>query len=222
MSNGRSQQVMASTSTSSSSSSDIPSPPNRPIYIAKLKGQPNRRGHMMIYIPNLTSLSHDPSPSSSENREGRPPSPGTVLQVIGAPMLGFNHEIIRNHNINDESNGVLSTLALVGLVEGRHVRDPPSAGLEKTDRTYDADSLEGWALRTAAPRKTENFLDPAQASKIRDCQNWVEDFVGLLVQRGVLPESATQVVRENMDPQTGLALRSVNSLITGPPGGSKR
>jgi hypothetical protein len=149
--------------TSTSSSSDVPSPPNRPIYIAKLKGQPNRRSHMMIYIPNLTSLSHDPSPGSSENREGHPPSPGTVLQVIGAPMLGFNHEIIRNHDINDESNGVLSTFALVGLVEGRFVRDPPSAGLEKTDRAYDADSLEGWALRTAAPRKTENFLDPAQA-----------------------------------------------------------
>jgi hypothetical protein len=145
---------MASSSTSPDTASQ-----QRPIYIVKLKGQPNRRSHMMIYIPNISSISHH----LDGNQEGHP-SPGTVLQVIGAPMLGYNHEFIHNYNINDRSKGVLTTLALVGMVEGKYFRDPPDAQIEKTDRAYDdVNGLEGLALKVAAPRKTENFLDPAQA-----------------------------------------------------------
>jgi hypothetical protein len=59
-------------------------------------------------------------------------------------------------------------------------------------------------------------------SKIRDCQDWVLDFITELVRGGILPDDdqTIQIVRENVDVQTGLALRSVNSLV-GPPMGAR-
>jgi hypothetical protein len=109
---------------------------------------------MMVYISNASCADTHPTSGNS--------SIGTVLQVVGAPMLGFTHEFIRNYNISNELSGE-PTVVLVGKVDAEYIRDPPTTDLEKTDQAYDAKLLDGIALKIAAPRKTENFLDPAQA-----------------------------------------------------------
>jgi hypothetical protein len=84
----------------------------------------------MVYIPNSSYAATPPTPGT--------PSVGTVLQVIGAPMLGFVHEFIRKYDITQDD----PSITLIGKIEAEHLRDPPFAEVERSDTAYDANSLE--------------------------------------------------------------------------------
>jgi hypothetical protein len=111
---------------------------------------------MMVYIPNASCANNHPTSEI--------PSTGTVLQVVGAPMLGFAHEFLRNYTINSEPSSGGPTVTLIGKVDAASIRDPPlTTNLEEANPSNNANILENIAFLIAPPKKTENFLDPAQA-----------------------------------------------------------
>lgn len=119
-------------STSESDPTAPPPPsPTMPLYLALSRPSPSQRAHFALYIPSLSSLGLDP------NSEGR----GTLIHVVGAPMAGFQHEVLREHACWEaRPKRACTRLGELGGVG--------------------AEEVEKLAMRIRPPGISENFMAP--------------------------------------------------------------
>ncbi|KNG80395.1 hypothetical protein ANOM_011126 [Aspergillus nomiae NRRL 13137] len=72
--------------------------------------------------------------------------------------------------------------------------------------------LETTACQVPAPRASENFMAPVNDTTNKRCQEWIMEYVRLLVDKGYIDAEAIDVANSNRDPPThGIGLRPVAS-----------
>ncbi|KAL4916233.1 hypothetical protein BDW62DRAFT_202906 [Aspergillus aurantiobrunneus] len=112
---------------------------------------------------------------------------GKLIHVDGNPAYGFSLEFLRNFDFADFPS-TYQILAL-GDVDDRYVADTPGNG----DLLKDAiarDRLESVATQVSPPGRSLNPFDPAAPN----CQNWLIDYFGKLVEEGHLEHEAISVL----------------------------
>ncbi|KAL4947542.1 hypothetical protein BDW69DRAFT_199574 [Aspergillus filifer] len=142
-----------------------------------------QRSHFAIFIP---------SPSAT--------STGTLINVVGAPMVGFAHEFKRGYTPENGSIDPYESHAL-GEVRDSHVFDSPE-DVRRTDTEPKGD-LERAAVQIPAPRASENFLAPVSQTT---------DYILLLVSKGYIDSTAIDIVQSKRDPPShGIGLQPTAS-----------
>ncbi|RDB23607.1 hypothetical protein Hypma_009134 [Hypsizygus marmoreus] len=152
----------------------------------------NSRDHWGLYFPSTFSQSK-----------------GKVIHVVGAPMMGFKHQIKHYWDMS-KSRGRYSTHLLgetdaSNIVDGE-IADPNNITQHETDTLNAADKFENRASRLPAPGVASAHLwpkgTPTQITAgwardipdVRRCQEWTTDFIVDLVTQGLLPETALVVL----------------------------
>ncbi|KEZ41051.1 hypothetical protein SAPIO_CDS7096 [Scedosporium apiospermum] len=173
---------------------------SRPVYLAKSRrGQ--QRAHFAIFIPHAAYSGLDPNDRSK-------PCIGTVIQVVGAPMLGYAHEFKRNYD-REDADGV-ETFVHLGSVGPDHIVEPQTTAMSRD--TVATGLLERIALQVPAPGVNENFMAPVNDTTNRRCQEWTMEYLRRLVSQGHIEESAVTIAQGERDPpEYGIGLRRVGS-----------
>ncbi|KAF1987794.1 hypothetical protein K402DRAFT_453441 [Aulographum hederae CBS 113979] len=128
--------------------------------------QGNRPAHWALFLPDSS-----PSPETQT---------GTVIQVVGSPFTGYTHSI--KHDVSPviapsgASSGARHSLVLLGEVLGGN-----EGGV---------DVLENEALNISAPGVSKSPMEPGY----ENCQSWTWQLLRALVEKGVLEESALEVL----------------------------
>ncbi|KAI9652586.1 MAG: hypothetical protein M1831_006690 [Alyxoria varia] len=127
------------------------------------------RAHLGVFVPELGCSSQ---------------GPGTSIDVVGSPFLGYTLQFTRDYDIHD----VGSRIKIVELarVDAKYVRDSPKASQIDADAI---DELEVVAKRIPAPGKSPNPLDPYAGDT---CQAWTRKYAQELVDLGIFPNSALE------------------------------
>lgn len=81
------------------------------------------------------------------------PNAGKVIQVLGDPANGFDHEFIRNYNPSIDSR--THRFVLLGKVKDKDIVDVPVDGTPSADKIA-VDDIERNALAVPAPGKSLN------------------------------------------------------------------
>ena len=63
----------------------------RPVWLAKFRNAPSQHAHFAIFTPNCDDASKDPNDRSV-------PCTGTLINVVGAPMTGYVHEVKHDYS----------------------------------------------------------------------------------------------------------------------------
>ncbi|KAH6884998.1 hypothetical protein B0T10DRAFT_493094 [Thelonectria olida] len=167
---------------------------HRSVYLAKYGGSKNQRAHFAIFVPNAQ---HDRK-TVSQDFESRPTS-GTVIHVVGEPvMAGYVLEIKRNYECSTSRD--LKKLVLLGHVDASNVHNPSSADYRKENTAKGP--LEQYAARVAPPPRGQNVRAPIDGVRTKRCQEWTMEFLGVLVNEGLLGPEALQIAQEERDPPT--------------------
>lgn len=118
---------------------------SRTLYLVVERGSARERAHFSVFLPY--------------KGEG---TTGTIIQVIGAPMVGYAMEFKRSHDLS-QSIGIQKTFSLgqIGIEHvhiwtgGPSIDDVPRGNLEQA------------AAQLPPPRKNENFLAPVNDVSMR-------------------------------------------------------
>jgi len=106
------------------------------------------------------------------------PRIGTKIHVEGSVRAGFNHEIVRNYNLDFTHRTI--HLHLLGEVPDADVHDTPSSGPLTID-TISRDNIERLALSVPAPgpsmNPTTGNAPPAHRVTFSDCQWWIRQVI---------------------------------------------
>jgi hypothetical protein len=102
------------------------------------------RGHFAIFIPNASD--EEKTPSKTE------PCTGTVIHVVGNPMIGFSHEFKRNYNTSDDLKSLVRVVLLGHIQESLHVDS--SSGTFSTD-VLPLGPLDAAALQVPVPGRSD-------------------------------------------------------------------
>jgi hypothetical protein len=124
----------------------------RPIYLLVDGRTSKSGGHFAIFIPNAPENANQPPSSSSTTN----PSccTGTVIHVVGNPLIGFHHEFKRNYNTSDgDAFRSLATPILLGHVDPSLHADPTIPGF--TTDTTPLGSLDAAALQVPCPGRSD-------------------------------------------------------------------
>ncbi|KAK3900204.1 hypothetical protein C8A05DRAFT_36168 [Staphylotrichum tortipilum] len=165
-------------------------PAPRPFYLCIDGRTPKARGHFALFLPN--------SPSKSP-----PGSVGTVIHVVGNPLLGFFHEFKRNFNTADAKWPGKAVL-LGYLLQDVH-QDPESEGVWIGNLAEGV--LEREALEVEVPPRGD-VRAPVDGVVNKRCQEWTMEYLRRLVELGYLEEGVIRIAQEQRDPPThGIMLR---------------
>ncbi|KAF8953776.1 hypothetical protein BDZ97DRAFT_1678839 [Flammula alnicola] len=161
----------------------------REVYLITFK-VPRARDHWGLFFPSTIS-----------------PNLGKILQVNGAPQLGYKHEV--EHYWDKSLSRTPFTLHLLGETDAANivdapVTDPHNIPMLVVDDLNRADSFENRANRHPPPRIASGMIPTGTVSQVilalwrdipgmRRCQEWTSDFIDDLVEQGLLPESALEV-----------------------------
>ncbi|KAG9086522.1 hypothetical protein FS749_003599 [Ceratobasidium sp. UAMH 11750] len=124
------------------------------------------------------------------------PHAGKIISAVGDPSTGFAHEFQRNFS-PASPNSMLPVL-LSNAVDPKHIVDG-EVGLESTIDADATDSLEEVALMVPPPGKSLNSVEDSGTRRrvaIKNCQTWMSEYVGKLVERGILDASAVGVLND--------------------------
>ncbi|KAK4042334.1 hypothetical protein C8A01DRAFT_33537 [Parachaetomium inaequale] len=174
----------------------------RPVY-PLIDGRTSKsRGHFAIFIPNAPDdVRVDQPPSSSSPNNNPCTGTGTVIHVVGNPLIGLHHELKRNYNTSDASKSLATPILLGHIPQSLHVDpDPSTHGFFTTDTTPRG-SLDAAALQVPCPGKSD-VRAPVDGVVNRRCQEWTMEYVQHLVGLGYLDSSAIQLVQDQRDPPT--------------------
>ncbi|KUJ07754.1 uncharacterized protein LY89DRAFT_660007 [Mollisia scopiformis] len=157
------------------------STPKRPIYIISYTS-PLFPAHWSLWIPSsYNSLTKTPGTS------------GKRIHVTGDALNGFTHEFSRNYDIDDDSRA--KTIHFISWVEAVNVVDGDDAG-DPVEDVVATDKMEEWALKVEAPGRSLRGVEEGLKSRVqvRNCQSWLREFVGKLVEMGIFDEDALEKV----------------------------
>ncbi|KAL4895066.1 hypothetical protein BDV59DRAFT_174388 [Aspergillus ambiguus] len=161
----------------------------RTIYLVLTRPATSQRAHFAIFVPSATN-----------------PQRGSLINVVGAPMMGFMHEFQRGYDL-----GTIDTpheTYAIGQVDPAYIVDWPD-GLHATHSTPQGD-IEVAASQIPAPGISENFMAPVNETTNRRCQEWTLEYVRHLVAKGYIGNEAIQIVQSKRDPPDfGIGLRPV-------------
>lgn len=138
---------------------------------------------------------------------------GTIIHVVGSPLLGFKVNFKRNYNqARSPRYHKLFPLGVVGIERS----NDDAGGLVDSKRpiidTIPRNILEQLALTISPPeaeriKRIQQLLgklrcfgtDGVRQERARDCQHWIIDYVTLLTRKGILPISALEVLQSQAD-----------------------
>ncbi|KAJ5156606.1 hypothetical protein N7492_009409 [Penicillium capsulatum] len=137
-----------------------------------------QRAHFAIFVPAAAS-----------------PDQGTLIQAVGAPMMGYMLEFKRNYALADSVERY--TIVPVGDIDSTNIVD--STDGVKTSDSVPRGTLEVAAAQIPTPGISENFLAPVNDTTNKRCQEWTMEFIRALVGRGLLESEAIRVVQSKRD-----------------------
>ncbi|KDR83881.1 hypothetical protein GALMADRAFT_219710 [Galerina marginata CBS 339.88] len=132
---------------------------------------------------------------------------GKIIHVVGAPLLGFKHEV--KHYWDKTKTRGKYTFHLLGETDAANVVDakidPSHIALHVTSALNKADKFEDRAGRIQEPGIAPEHLRPKGTVKqvvagwaqdipgVKRCQEWTTELIHDLVKQGLLPETALAV-----------------------------
>lgn len=112
----------------------------RTIYLVSLRPSPRQRAHFAIWVPTAAD-----------------PQVGSLINVVGAPVIGFSHEFKRGY---DPTQTIQSCeMWPLGQVDSSHIVDFPIAGRVVVEQNPRGD-LEIAATQVRPPGISANFMAP--------------------------------------------------------------
>ena len=111
----------------------------RPLSLISFRPHKNQRAHFSIFVPSAGD-----------------PSKGTLIHVVGAPMVGFSLEFKRNYSPADTVQP--HTIIPIGDVYENNILD--STTTERSIDTAPRGNIEIAASQVPPPRISQNFLAP--------------------------------------------------------------
>ncbi|KAL5358672.1 hypothetical protein BJX96DRAFT_146998 [Aspergillus floccosus] len=112
---------------------------SRTVYLVATRPSPSQRAHFAIFVPSATN-----------------PQIGSIINVVGAPMMGFIHEFKRGYNLATIDTPYET--CPIGHVDSARVVDWPDDCL--ATHTEPKGDIEIAASQIPAPRVSENFTAP--------------------------------------------------------------
>jgi hypothetical protein len=111
----------------------------RTVYLISSRLVPSQRAHFAIFIPSAAEMQI-----------------GTVINVVGAPMIGYSLEFKRNYSpAADQQHQIITP---IGQINSENLVDSKN-GQEGADSTPRG-NVEIVAARVAPPRISQNFMAP--------------------------------------------------------------
>ncbi|PQE29500.1 hypothetical protein CJF32_00003257 [Rutstroemia sp. NJR-2017a WRK4] len=164
----------------------------RPIYLT-VYNSPMFAAHWSIWIPDYDANTQKAT------------AIGKRIHVHGDSLLGFDHEFVRNFNMDLEER--TRTDILLGWTDTANVAARTDGDICSTDKEV-RDIIEKWALSIPAPgpslrdSSSSASLDfrmfGRQATrtrvKLQNCQTWLTELVAKLVEQKILDEGANTVI----------------------------
>lgn len=113
----------------------------RTISLVSYRSAPSQRAHFGIFVPSAAN-------------EGV----GTLIQVLGAPMVGYSLEFKRNHcpDLTQRENSLFA----LGQVDSANIADCDSSTMKEFVDTTPNGNIEIAASEVQPPRISENFMAP--------------------------------------------------------------
>lgn len=111
----------------------------RNLYLIKYRQVSTQRAHFAIFVPS-----------------GANPQVGTLINVVGAPMVGYRLEFRRNHNPSESQEP--HTTLLLGDIESQHIID--STHNSRTRDDMPNGTIENVASAVRPPGISQNFMAP--------------------------------------------------------------
>lgn len=111
----------------------------RMIYLVLTRPAPSQRAHFAIFVPSTTN-----------------PQIGSIVNVVGAPMMGFIHEFKRGYNL--ATIDVPYETCPIGQVDSAHIVEWPNDC--QATHTEPKGDIEVAASQIPAPGVSENFMAP--------------------------------------------------------------
>ncbi|KAI9835729.1 MAG: hypothetical protein M1819_001907 [Sarea resinae] len=160
------------------------------VYLVTCRNDAKQRAHFSIFIPQEAD-----------------PERGSLIEVIGAPMVGYRLEFRRAYRLADTPQRY--TLVPLGLVQAQHMQYPPALE-EGSDETVPKNDMERAASAVPPPRISQNFMAPVNDTTNQRCQEWTMAYVRRLVSLHYLEPEALQIVQSHRDPPShGIGLQPV-------------
>lgn len=144
------------------------------------------RAHWGIFIPSKTKTADEPDDGENGDNDF-----GKVIHVTGTPFTGYGLEFKRNYDLS-ETGRAWRKYALATLDEKYVETSVHGDGKFCIDVTPQ-DVLEAEAKKIDPPGPSPEPLNP---NKGKRCQAWIREYIGWLIQRGILSESTEQVLDE--------------------------
>ncbi|KAJ6015401.1 hypothetical protein N7540_009992 [Penicillium herquei] len=138
-----------------------------------------QRAHFAIFIPTELDPDH-----------------GTLIQAVGAPMVGYFLEFKRNHSPSDSTEKY--TVFPIGEIDSANIVDSQSS--EKSSDATPSDIIEASAAEIPTPGISENFLAPVTDTTNKRCQEWTMEYIRHLVSKRLIASDAIQAVQSKRDP----------------------
>ncbi|PQE09994.1 hypothetical protein CJF31_00003916 [Rutstroemia sp. NJR-2017a BVV2] len=168
-------------------SPDSPAMSTRPIYLT-VYSSPMFAAHWSIWIPDCDANTQKTT------------AIGKRIHVHGDSRVGFDHEFVRNFNMDlDERT---RTDILLGWTDTANVAARTDGDTNSTDKEA-RDIIEKWALTIPAPgpslrdsssSATDIFQAPRTRVKLQNCQTWMTELVAKLIEEKILDEGANTVI----------------------------
>lgn len=111
----------------------------RNLFLVKSRQASTQRAHFAIFVPSAADA-----------------NVGTLIQVVGAPMVGYQLEFERNYSPAESQEP--HTMVPIGETESQHVVDSTNSSRTKDDTPKDA--IEDVAKSVRPPGISQNFMAP--------------------------------------------------------------
>lgn len=112
---------------------------SRTISLISSRDSEAQRAHFAVFVPQETDNDH-----------------GTLIQAVGAPLMGYFLEFKRNYSPTDSTEKY--TIFPIGEVDSVNIVDSTTSA--KTSDSIPQDKIEEVAAQVAPPGISENFLTP--------------------------------------------------------------
>ena len=120
-------------------------------------------------------------------------------------MTGYCHEFQRTYRCDSDDN--LGYAVRLGTVDAKYVPDPADEKYSVDQTLTGKGTLDELATRVRAPGPTQDFLNPANAESIKDCQTWALEYVRLLVSCGYIDGGAIEIAESQVEQAKAVGLK---------------